>query len=608
MADTDFYTKKPPKIISTTTSSSSDQVMTADNHAASKYFNQFLIKAVIVTIFLVILPLLPSQAPEFINQNLHAGSWELLQLIFVGIAVSYGLFSKRNDDDDIFCQSDKEQNNSNNHRYSKVDTAHSYVSTLLQVSSVFDDDEAEIHSSTASDDNKVQTWNSRYYREEPDVVVVPKEKSVLEKQNSGGIAARIDEKPLLLPVRSLKSRVIETNNESETVRPESASKPNSVSRSNSNLGSKRYSGSNSRKSRNGESRGGGASQAKVEENIEENVVHRSPIPWRSRSGRFEMKKEDSADADAETELLGSYLKTPKMENSDSRRMESRSFRSSNPNSAAFPCSCPSPNKPSPPTTTPSSPTVIQSPLTYFSSESQTKSVEDVATVRKKVHYKSSPPPPPPPPPPPFLQNKCLLTKSKSSLSNISNYPQKEMRRSIRSVPSEFSETEIESPLDETPSLLLLKSVRTIRQSEPPVTKKSAAASVTTREFFDENDNIIENRGFTDKMMNNNNKTPNFKRQNFTELFPAADEEEEEKREVIEKILLETDNDDDEDSITESEEDDYFDEVLGSSGTEEPADVDKKADEFIAKFREQIRLQRIESIRRSAGQLSRNRPR
>ena len=44
----------------------------------------------------------------------------------------------------------------------------------------------------------------------------------------------------------------------------------------------------------------------------------------------------------------------------------------------------------------------------------------------------------------------------------------------------------------------------------------------------------------------------------------------------------------------------------SSGVdEEGPDVDKKADEFIAKFREQIRLQRIESIKRSTGQFSRS---
>ncbi|KAI3919087.1 hypothetical protein MKW98_016640 [Papaver atlanticum] len=35
----------------------------------------------------------------------------------------------------------------------------------------------------------------------------------------------------------------------------------------------------------------------------------------------------------------------------------------------------------------------------------------------------------------------------------------------------------------------------------------------------------------------------------------------------------------------------------------PNEVDKKADEFIAKFREQIRLQRIDSIKRTSGKKS-----
>lgn len=49
------------------------------------------------------------------------------------------------------------------------------------------------------------------------------------------------------------------------------------------------------------------------------------------------------------------------------------------------------------------------------------------------------------------------------------------------------------------------------------------------------------------------------------------------------------------------------EVAGAAGDEEASnsgsgaeenEVDKKADEFIARFREQIRLQRIDSIKRS----------
>uniref|UniRef100_A0A0A8ZJI5 Uncharacterized protein n=1 Tax=Arundo donax TaxID=35708 RepID=A0A0A8ZJI5_ARUDO len=55
---------------------------------------------------LALLPLLPSQAPEGLVAGAGAGqaflakAWELLHLLLVGIAVSYGLFSRRNNADD----------------------------------------------------------------------------------------------------------------------------------------------------------------------------------------------------------------------------------------------------------------------------------------------------------------------------------------------------------------------------------------------------------------------------------------------------------------------------------------------------------------------------
>ncbi|XP_027083309.1 uncharacterized protein [Coffea arabica] len=572
MADYETYIPKPKKLNSEVSA----------NHAnASKYFRHFLYKAIIVTIFLVIVPLLPSQAPEFINQNLHSRSWELLQLIFVGIAVSYGLFSRRND------ESDKEYNS-----ISKFDNAQSYVTRLLQVSSVFDD---ETESTAVSDDNKIQTWNSQYQRGEP-VVVVAKESPLLGKRN--GTASRIDEKPLLLPVRSLKSRVAEPN-EMETSR-ESSVKNASISRSNPNSGSKRFS-SNSRKSRNGEIAGLGP--VKVEENMEENVVLRSPIPWRSRSGRIVMKEDE--------EGLPSYSLPASLEDSEVKKFESRStrsqsFRSSRPDSA-----CPSPNKPSPPPT-PHSPKNL-SPLTSSSSESQAKSVEDV--VRRKIHVKSSPPPAPPPPPPPFIL-RAPLEKSSSSLVNGNHFSEEELKRSTRSVPNDLTETEMEGlsrransgpelrPRAQNDVASMVKSVRTIRSGEPVM------RSVKSREFDEDFTNgnareieapFIEKRGFTDKLMDE--AAPHFSRQVFTEL-PKA-----EKKEYIENVVVETDQSSDAES-----EGDYFEESVGNevhaneNATDEGRDVNKKADEFIAKFREQIRLQRIESIRRSTEQHARKQSR
>ncbi|KAE8678019.1 Homeobox-leucine zipper protein 4 / HD-ZIP protein [Hibiscus syriacus] len=184
-------------------------------------------------------PIVPSQAPEFINQTLLNRSWELLRLLFVGIAVSYGLFSRRND------ETDKEIINNNN---CKLDNLQSLMSRFLQVSAVFDDEAENI---SGSDECKVHTWSSQYYRIEPPVLVAKKQG---------------EEKPLLLPVRSLKSRVLEGNNGEQM--------SGSLRRSNSSLSSKRENG-----------------KTLAEKLNDSNVVLPSPIPWLSRSGRMEVKED-----------------------------------------------------------------------------------------------------------------------------------------------------------------------------------------------------------------------------------------------------------------------------------------------------------------------------
>ncbi|KAG6405779.1 hypothetical protein SASPL_133373 [Salvia splendens] len=129
-------------------------------------------------------------------------------LIFVGIAVSYGLFSKKKDIEP----------HKDNY---KIDNAQLYLSKLLQVSSVFDNE-----SESVIEQNKFEALNSQYHRGEPVVVV--------EEQNDA--VSQSSRKPLLLPVRSLNHPL-----------------PNPNSR---------------------------AGEAE-----EEKKVLRSPIPWRSRSGR-----------------------------------------------------------------------------------------------------------------------------------------------------------------------------------------------------------------------------------------------------------------------------------------------------------------------------------
>ncbi|KAM3396967.1 protein ENL-like [Capsicum galapagoense] len=504
----------------------------APNHAKhSKFYNHFLFKASLIVIFLVVLPLFTSEAPDFINQTLQTRSWEVLQLIFVGIAVSYGLFSRKSD------ETDKEHN-------TKFDNAQSYVSGLLHVSSVFDD-EADIH-----DENKVQTWNNQYHRGNNPVVVVAKENHSLNEHRA--INSRIGEKPLLLPIRSLKSRVLDDKMEGHDDEFSSKSrKEGSVV----------------------------SSPKKLVDNMEENVVRPSPIPWRSRSAKnVEMKDENNHCYNSKS---SSKEDTNEFKKIEPFSLRSQSFRSHKTNNYS--------NSSSPRTLSPSQSRKL-SPSLSFSSESQSKIVnEDI--LRKKIFRKAAPPPPPPPPPPHFFYKNSPLLKSSSSVtSNGAVSSEKELRRSIRSVPMESTRGE---------------KFQTPRKAYSGTELRPFVGSTRAREYGaefaspEDEETFVKDKGTTDKMMH---ESYNFATKSRFMEFPNED-----KKEYVEKFLVETDQ---EDSETESEDYDYFEEnanktEVGTDQTDEGPDVDKKADEFIAKFREQIRLQRIESIRRSAGQPTRN---
>nr|KYP55436.1 hypothetical protein KK1_001648 [Cajanus cajan] len=301
-------------------------------------------KATLVLFFFFIIPpLFTSQAPQFINHSLLTRNWELLHLLFVGIAVSYGLFSRRNHD------TDKDNNNNNN---SKFDTAQSLVSRFLQVSSFFEDD-VESESPVESDETKVQTWNNQHHRNQPMLVVAP-------RLDHSDFDHHSPEKPLLLPIRSLKSRVSDEDDDNVV-------DVQSLSRSTT---SKRFSSSLNRKS-------------KVEDKKKENVVVLpSPIPWRSRSGRMEPKQEVD---DASNMML------PSKEESRPVKSQTSSHASSKTSSLTS-----SPN------------------LAPFSSESLAKNAED-HLVRKKGFHKCCPPPPPPPPP--MMFHKSISTRPRKIIQN-----------------------------------------------------------------------------------------------------------------------------------------------------------------------------------------------
>ncbi|KAK1377155.1 YLP motif-containing protein 1-like [Heracleum sosnowskyi] len=533
----------------------------------SKFYNQFLYKIVIVSIFLLVLPFFPSQAPDFINQTLHTTSWEILQLIFVGIAVSYGLFSKRND------ETEKDMHSS------KFDNAQSYVSGLLQVSSVFDD---ETESPSSTYENKVQTWNSQYYRGAPPMVTVAPEDSVLDQEQKS-THTRVGEKTLFLPVRSLKSRVPYPD--------ESSVRGVSLDRSSSNLSSKQFSRSSST-SRTGEL---GGSSTPPPPKIEENTVLRSPIPWRSRSGRLEMKD------DMENPF---YTLPPSMEESKSNNIESQTFSSQSFRNSVSKSNSPPKNL---------------SPTPSLSSEFQSQNVEDL--VRRKSFRKAKLPIPPPPPPPPFF-HKSRLSSSTSSDIRDDIFPRKDLKRSVRSVPNKLSANSREDLKSNSKTgegaerwtrtssdgATMSKYVET-RDEEMKRAAKGGGSNddfvnvMEAKRLKDLETTFIKNRGYPEKIIREN---PSFMaNQTFPDFL-----EEEKKQNLVEDVLLETE---DEDSETDDDGDDEFDELLGyenqvvthNSASDGGPDVDKKADEFIAKFREQIRLQRIESVRKSTGHLQKN---
>ncbi|KAK7330802.1 hypothetical protein VNO77_25002 [Canavalia gladiata] len=473
-------------------------------------YYHFLFKVAIVLIFFVIVPLFPSQAPQFINQSLLTQNWELLHLLFVGVAISYGLFSRRNNG------TEKDNN-------SKFDTAQSLVSRFLQVSSFFEDD---VQTPSEFEETKVQTWSNQHYKNEPVVVVTPQIHHSEFNNHS-------DEKPLLLPVRSLKSTLCDDAGVGDgvlNVQPvvDESCTVTSFSLNRSTLTSKtssqRFSNNSNKGTRNADFED--LVSQKLEDKMKKNVVLPSPIPWRSRSGKMDTFTHQSSIKESEF----GEMESPLLKSQSSRSLRTSSL----------------------------------SPSSKFtsSSESLAKNAEE-DLIKKKSFYKSCPPPPPPPPP--MMFQKSISMKPRYVSFNERASFDKELKRSFT--------------------------------GERNNIKKSA------RE-------VMKPRGHVENML----MEKKYKKQEHSMQEPNSKEfGEEEKESFLDKVLVESD--DDEDTETEDEdvgggriiENKKESAVVGGEGSrtdgdcfgsDEGPDVDKKADEFIAKFREQIRLQRIESIKRS----------
>uniref|UniRef100_A0A6N2NCD9 DUF4408 domain-containing protein n=1 Tax=Salix viminalis TaxID=40686 RepID=A0A6N2NCD9_SALVM len=153
MADPASYSK--PHFPLKELHSSKPLTKTSKSSSSSSFTSHVLCKSLFFVLFLVLTPLFPSQAPEFISQStIFTKFWDLAHLLFIGLAVCYGLFSRRNVEDFDFEPPP---------HYSD-DSQSSYVSRIFHVSPIFEDGSENL---TGFDDKNVyQNWNSQYYRGE----------------------------------------------------------------------------------------------------------------------------------------------------------------------------------------------------------------------------------------------------------------------------------------------------------------------------------------------------------------------------------------------------------------------------------------------------------
>ncbi|XP_044503088.1 uncharacterized protein LOC123223790 [Mangifera indica] len=300
---------------------------------AAKAFTHLYSKFLFFALFLVALLFFFSQAPGFINQTIPTTKFgDLFHLLFIGLAVSYGLFCRRNVDTDI-------------ETHSSNDNTESYVSSVLHVSSIFGDDcdnsygygdknvcqtwysdnhegESAVNNSEQtktgslnSEDNVSQAWNSQYFRGESMVVVDQTNHAFNEYGESGLI---IGHKQLGLPVRNLRSGLnsqgspeISNGSESSSIPTDSSSSPSDHVVIDDHFG---Y-----------------LSPLDRENKFNETAGLSSSIQWRSRSGRMET----SGDADMSTHP--SHFRPLSVDESQFEYLKSQSFGSSDSYSSQ-PCS------------------------------------------------------------------------------------------------------------------------------------------------------------------------------------------------------------------------------------------------------------------------------
>ncbi|XP_052211111.1 uncharacterized protein LOC127813971 [Diospyros lotus] len=505
----------------------------------SKSFSPFLSRLLLVAILLLLLALFPSQAPESIAQTRLTKLWELLHLLFIGIAVSYGLFGRISSETDAEIQP-------------QLDISRSYFSGIFHVSSMFEDgyenpcgsDEKrlQISRSIAFPNELSQTWNSQHFQGES-LVYVSEENCVLDEWENGCVLDEwenpkpiIDFKPLNLPVRSLRSRIVDHDS------------PESDPRGDGSGSDSKGSSNNSDETRDGKIRGLNPTI------LEENVALPSPIPWRSRSiSRMEVKDDVKA------------------EKSEIDHLKSESFWS--------PIFSQSSSVPSPPKKAPaSSPSPSPSPPTVLAKDRNPElepiETEDSSESAPTLSLRSGEA---------TLLSKSTRRFSIGSLSEVNS--QRNGGENLKSFSKSMREsTNTEAKAEASAFMKPLprgKSVRTIRARESVPNASKIGETAEFDMIFEQNlDQISGKQSLQLPSIDVEKAEP----ENRSEIVHASVGEEEE--------IEEEEEEEDEEEGDQAENVD--DSELYSS------EVDRKAGEFIAKFKEQIRLQKISSFRRSNG--------
>ncbi|KAI5647477.1 hypothetical protein M9H77_33482 [Catharanthus roseus] len=418
----------------------------------------------------------------------------------------------------------------------------------------------------ANRDNVSQIWNSQYFQGESLVVV-----------SDGNYDDLEEHKPLGLPIRSLRSRI------------GGAEKPEITNRS--------FSSSSLKRSFNNDNEGRvekvrGMTPTNLHNKFEE-VVGTSTIPWKSRSERMEMRKD-----------IGNFVEPPGHSRPHSvgefefKQLKSRSFRQ--------PVSSCNSSKSFGSRMSTSSSSASPEP-----SNLKTENVEqkrDLKVARDSISHSSVA----------NLNSGFTFTSKKDRGFSIGSSSELDLQKGSKDDSEDFSRevkyllgrgkrssesmmsSDAAKPSNLSKFLSRAKSVRTIRSGRY-VAEKIKRKEKYSNEIPDEVEAVDEQFAESSLMDTETAelKDPqvDIQKENLDKVHSPGSE----KKQLIDSDLASEESTEESQSESENsqESSDDNEHVSDEVNDEELAgsEVDRKADEFIAKFREQIRLQKIGSARK-----------